>query len=162
MKRLVASLMAVSMTLLSFTAQAQQTPNLPEVQTQLATQKADLAEFQKELRKATFARRGWITIMVATGVLSFIAALPGVFATYGGIDNMSHGAPFLGHSESGGAMFLPVIIVGTATSVGAGYGAYKSFRKVQLRAADIKILEGKIQDKLADIEKAEQLAKALN
>jgi hypothetical protein len=162
MKRLVASIMTVSMAMLSITAHAERIQTLSEVQSQLAGQKLELAQFQTELKKTSTARRGWITLTVAAGVVSAIAALPGIFATYGGVQNMAKGVPFLGDPDNGGAFMIPVIIAGTAVSAGAGVGAYKSFQQVQLRSSDIKALQAKIEAKLADIEKAEQLIKSIN
>lgn len=154
MKPFVFSLIAVSITLISLKSYGQGARILSpqEIRTQLTRQTSELKTFQTELKKVQTARRGWITVMLAYGLVSVVSNMPDVTASFPGLEGSLDQHPFAMHIGSDENITIPVFFLGSAIAVGTGYGTYQKFEKIRLRSKDIAKLINKVDSKLADLE----------
>jgi hypothetical protein len=158
MKTLALSLLTLSLTLVSLTSHGQGIPLSPqEIRIQLAQQVSALKAFQTELKNVQLARRGWITVTLATGLISVVSSLPDVTANFPGLEGSLIKHPFALHIGTDENITIPIFFLGSAVSVGTGYGTYRTFEKIRLRSTDIAKLTDKIDSKLADLEIAATL-----
>lgn len=150
MRKLITSLLAVSVAFSSVTSMAQQSSTILQIQSQLTEQRTTLEGLQEQLRVAKDERREMVMITVALATLSVISAVPGVKMAITRVKGQQPSIPTL--SKTVVRVGAPLVLAVAASN---------SFATVRLASSDIDGLNKKIQSKLAEIDQAEQLLKTV-
>lgn len=137
---------------------------LLELRNDLYRQKSQLMEVQSILRKQQLDRNGWTTLNVAARLVTVVAALSAVHLAYSANELALPARVSLDSAQSHNNRIISIVVstaVIAASAIAIGDGKNDVFHEMKIRSVDIKRLSAKVGEKLANIQKAEELLRNL-